>query len=490
LQPKLLIIDDDVLLCRSVMRTVSRQGFDTMAANTAREGLNVLDNEDVDVVLIDIGLPDMSGLELIARARERYPDLEYVVLTAEGNVDVAYEALKAGATEYFSKPITDPSRFMQVLRRCVQVRRLRLENASLRIEEREKGPVDRLLLGNSAGVEGIRTKIRRIARTRADVLILGESGVGKEVVARAIHAESGRLGRFVAINCGSISAELVESELFGHERGSFSGAVSERRGLLQEAADGTVLLDEIGDMPYPLQVKLLRALDQRTFRRVGGSREIQFSGRVVAATNRNLHDMVKNKTFREDLYFRLKVIQIDLPPLRDRLEDVMMLAYYFARQYAQQESRTVRSIEPAVLRILSNHSWPGNVRELRNLIYQLVILAQGETLTAEDLECIGFQLQPVDGSTLRSTSVVATVAQPGSAEAHDFAFPSDLLDGIYKDAKAAAIIKVSRWYLTHVLARAGGNKTRAAGFAGQQRTNFNRLLKTFDVKLPDGDDDE
>jgi DNA-binding NtrC family response regulator len=492
-QPTLLVVEDERLVRRSVMRIASQQGFRTIGVPNAEEGLDTLAKEDVDVVLVDQGLPGrLQGVSFIREARQRHPTLDYVLFTGEGDVSVGYEALQHGASDYFTKPIQDSQRFAQVLRRGVEARRLREENAHLqRRALGGEGHAERLLLGRSDAMEQLRSAIRRYAGGKEPILVTGDTGAGKDVVARALHAEGGRdQGRYVAVNCGAIPRELFESQLFGHEEGAFSGARSRHVGYFEEAGEGTVFLDEIGDLPHEMQVKLLRVLENRTFRRVGGSRDIEFRGRVVAATNRDLASMVEERTFRKDLWYRINMLRIRVPPLREHPEDIVILAYFFAKEKAATLGRTFKAIHPDAMRALMSFHWPGNVRQLGNVITSMLYESTGEIIGPAGL--------PPEVMAAGQAGLPILAAHPPSEAAPDAStpappspagglhLPEELLDRHYQEAKEEVIRAFSTWYLGEALRRSGGNKTRAADFAGMRRPNLARLLKKFDVTVPDG----
>jgi DNA-binding NtrC family response regulator len=487
-RPTLLVVEDEALTRRAVKRLAERQGFRVLTAVTGEEAIDILAQEgsDVDVVLVDQGLPgELLGVDFIGVARKRHPTLDYILFTGAGDVGIGYQALEKGATDYFTKPITDSQRFAQVLRRGVEAKRLREENATLKTpRERETTPADRLLIGYSEGMDRVRAAVRRFARNQETVLITGESGVGKDVVARAIHAESGRHnGPYVPVNSAAISHELFESQLFGHVPGAFTGAVGHHRGFFEEAEEGTIFLDEIGDLPLDLQVKLLRVLENRTFRKVGGNKDLQFRGRIIAATNRNLPDMMKAGTFREDLYFRLKILSIPVPPLRDHAEDVGILAYYFAKDRADEIGKNMRAIHPEAMRAMNAWHWPGNVRELRANVLRMVVFADGDVIGPDGLD---------DAILLAGASAGADVFHMprtggGDAPAQDpnaIHFPEHLLSSGYMEAKQAMTEAFARWYLGDTLRRAGGNKTRGADLAQMRRPNYARELKKYDVEAP------
>ena len=469
--PTLLVIDDDHLVRRAVSRTLSAQGFRVLTAADGSQGLDILAEDEVDVALIDIGLPGMDGLEVLRTAQHVSPLTECVIFTGQGNISTAYSSLDAGASDYFEKPIRDWQRFQQVLRRAAQIRRLKKEKRQLqrRVFESDSGD----LIGNHSSMVALRRLIRSVAGSSASILVYGESGTGKELVAESIHRESGRKGQFVKINCASFPADLMESELFGWEKGAHSTATSAKPGLFEVAEDGTILLDEIGEMPFDLQAKLLRVLEGHSIRRLGGTRETTVNARVLAATNRDLAGAVREGRFRQDLFFRINVIRIDVPPLRDRREDVALLTYHFIQQFNESERRSVRRVPQSVLARLEAHDWPGNVRELRNILHRAVLLSTGEDL---DLSSVGPGLPHPNAAA----SFVDTTEHGSEVEL------GGVFDLAYTAAKAEVLSAFTVRYLKHHLAQAGGNITRAAEATGMARPNFKRLMRRYGVEVPKG----
>lgn len=375
-----LIIDDEDNLARSLATYLSLDGFDCTVSATAEDGLLKLSTDFFDAAVLDLRLPGMNGLELLARLREEGLRIPVIMISAHGDVRDAVEAMKTGAADYLVKPF-DPAELSLRLSRAISVSRL------FRLAEAGKASADaRPSLGTDPAMREIVSVIRRVAPTQSTVLITGESGTGKEIVAREIHALSPRSeGPFVPVNLGAIPESLLESELFGHEKGSFTGADSRRTGLFELAGGGTLFLDELAEMPLNMQVKLLRVIQDRTITRLGGMRQVPVDVRIIAATNRDLEESVASRTFREDLYFRLNVIRLRLPPLRERRSDISRLAGYFLQKYSRETGRPVRSFAAEALDRLDAYDFPGNIRELENIVERAVILCEGETITAADL---------------------------------------------------------------------------------------------------------
>lgn len=383
---KVLIVDDDRDTLELLRELMAKEGHQVRAASSAESALALMSQEEPNLVISDIQMPGMDGLALLAETRKRHPETLVILLTAYGSLATAVEGIKAGAFDYLSKPfLVDEIRLL--VRRALEHRRVLNENRALReqLQLHEQSQLD-LILGKSAAMVGVYKLIARVAETDATVLIQGESGTGKELVARAIHAHSLRRGKpFVAVDCGTLAESLLESELFGHERGAFTGAVGLRRGLLEQAHQGTCFLDEIADISPTLQSKLLRVLQEREIRRVGGSASIEVDVRVLAATNKNLEQLVEQAKFREDLFYRLNVVSIKLPPLRDRPEDIPALAQHFLQRYGDTGTKRVVSIAPEAMTLLSRSSWPGNVRELEHTIRRAVVLTPHSMILPEDL---------------------------------------------------------------------------------------------------------
>ena len=379
------VVDDDDGSREAMTRALRRVGFEVAPFPSAEDALERLSAGDqVDVVLSDVRMPGMDGYELLRRVREQRPDLPFLLVTAYGDVEDAVAALQQGADDYLTKPVK-----VQELRQRVQLhldrRVLRSENRNLR-QRLDKSFGFEGIVGHSRAMEELLERVRLVAPTRSTVLVVGESGTGKELVANALHQNSPRAeGPFVAVNCGAIPGEILESELFGHERGAFTGAHQRRIGLIESAADGTLFLDEISELSADLQVKLLRVLEERRIMRVGGNVQISVDFRLVVATNRALERWVAEGRFRQDLYYRLKVVTLHIPTLRERAEDIPLFVKHFLELFNRELDRDVRGVHPSVLSALKRYPWPGNVRELRNLIESMVLFAQSQEITLEDL---------------------------------------------------------------------------------------------------------
>jgi DNA-binding NtrC family response regulator len=452
--PTILIIEDEAKMRRLLELNLGEDGFKTLSAGDAESGLKLLDSEPVHLVLTDLKLPGMNGLEFLHIAKQQNQFLPIVVMTAFGSVETAVEAMKAGATDYVLKPFS-LAEIRMVVHKELDNSRLREENRSLREALGEKFTHPNIV-ALSPKMQEVLATVERVAPTNSTVLLGGESGVGKDLIARAIHEKSRRAsGPFVKINSTAIPENLLESELFGYEKGAFTGATTSKPGKFETADKGTLFLDEIGDVPPVTQVKLLRVLQEREFERLGGTRTVKVDVRLLAATNRDLRAALEDGTFREDLYYRLNVVPIDIPPLRAHKEDIPALATLFVTRFAKESGRAekITGISPAALQILTAHYWPGNVRELQNVIERACALAQGGDLQPSDIQ--------LDTPRNRSTA-----SGPGA----DRFLP----DGMTLDQWEDEMIRES-------LKRAGGNKSQAARLLGLSRNALRYRLSKIGI---------
>jgi len=380
----ILVAEDEQLLRQELCDAISDAGYHVLTASDGVSALATLKTQSVQLVLTDLRMPRTDGLELIRKGRELSPESQFIIMTAFGSMETAIEALRAGAVDYVLKPIALDELLIKI-KRIMETIELRASNRMLRRDlDRKVGSLE--MIGQSAVLEKIRELIRKVAPTRSAVLITGESGTGKELIARAIHALGATKNEpFVPINCAAIPEPLLESELFGHQKGAFTGAVSDNEGLFRSARKGTLFLDEIGELPVSLQAKLLRVLEDRMIHAVGSSKQVPFEARVVAATNRNLKDEIAKGRFREDLYFRLAVVELHSPPLRERTEDIEMLIHYFVRRFNRELGRAYTGIEDAALKRMIGSSWKGNIRELQNTIERAMILGAEPLICDSDL---------------------------------------------------------------------------------------------------------
>ncbi len=376
-----LIADDERNIQVTLSRALSMEGYAVEVASGGREALEKIAALPVEVVVMDVRMPDLDGLSVLEKARETRPELPFVVMSGHGSIETVRSAFKLGAFDYLEKPITEKEKLLAAVKNALALRSLAEENARLR---REAGPQE--MVGSGPAMQKLVERIRKVAPSEGRVLVTGENGTGKELVARAIHEGSRRRSSpFVKVNCAAVPGELIESELFGHERGAFTGAVAARRGRFEQADGGTLFLDEVGDMPPAMQAKLLRVLQEGEFERVGGHQTIRADVRVVAATNRDLEAEVKAGRFREDLFYRLAVVPIHAPPLRERKEDVPPLCERFLAEACERNGRRPMRLSREALAALQGHEWPGNVRELRNLVERLAILCDGPEISADDV---------------------------------------------------------------------------------------------------------
>jgi two-component system, NtrC family, response regulator HydG len=384
MKARILVVDNDADMVALLRRHLEMEGWAVTAVTGGEDAQTALGREEYAVVLTDLVMEPVDGLAVLREAQRVQPRARVVLMTAFGSLESAIDAMRQGAYDYLTKPFKLPE-LSVVVKRAVEDQRLREENRRLRAEVERRYSFDNIL-GRSKAMQGVFEQIRAVADTDAPVLLLGDSGSGKELVSRAIHWHSGRReGAFVAVNCAAIPETLLESELFGHERGAFTGADRKRRGLFVEAQGGTLLLDEIAEMPQSLQVKLLRALQDRVVRPVGGNEEIKVDLRLISATNRDLPAFVRQGKFREDLYYRLAVIPIRIPSLRERPEDIPLLAEHFLKRAAASMGKEIEGFDEEALKWLHDHSWPGNVRELENVVERAATLAKGRVITRDDL---------------------------------------------------------------------------------------------------------
>jgi DNA-binding NtrC family response regulator len=446
---EVLLVDDDQSFCETLAIGLKKRGSSVTWHTSAKEALRALEEGDFDVVVTDLHMREMSGIELCERVAVNRPDVPVVVLTGFGSLDAAVSAIRAGAYDFISKPVEVDVLAISV-DRAAKHRQLRAEVKRLRLEV-ERQPRSEDLLGSSPAMQRVQDLIGRVAPSDASVLVSGESGTGKELVARAVHKNSRRsTGPFVAINCAAVPEPLLESELFGHVKGAFTDAKDAHQGLFVQAKGGTLFLDEIGDMPIGLQPKLLRVLQERTVRPLGAKAEVPVDVRIVAASNRDLESAIEEKRFREDLYYRINVIHISLPPLRARGGDVLPLALHFVRGFAEQSGKNVKGFSKEVAEKLSAYAWPGNVRELQNSMERAVALARFEDICVDDL--------PEKIRDYRFSHVVIASNDP-----------TDLVP----------LEEVERRYILRVLEAVAGNKTAAARVLGLERKTLYRKLERY-----------
>ncbi len=453
---RILIIDDDEIVRKSCEKVLSPEGYITVTAGSGREGLKLLSKKPFDLVLTDLRMPDMDGIEVLKRVKEGWPDIEVIIITGYGTVKSAIEAIRYGAYDYVEKPFS-PEELLNVVRRSLERRNLILENTRLRQEVQALYRVENIV-GTSKAIQRVFNLIATVAPTEGTVLITGESGTGKELVARAIHYNSPRReGPFVVVDCGTIPDNLMEAELFGYIKGAFTGATETQKGLIEVARKGTLFFDEIGNLNLSLQAKLLRLIQEKEFRPVGGRELVRADIRIIAATNKDLLLLVKEGNFREDLFYRLNVFPIHIPPLRERKEDISALTDHFLRKYSRESGKSISYISAEAMKELFLYDWPGNIRELENVIHRAVLLCRGDTLRPEDIII---------------------------SRTEDIKIPKNLreLKEIKKKLKARSIESIERSFVLDALSRNDWNISRAAQEVGMQRTNFHSLMRKYGIR--------
>lgn len=382
---KILVVDDEKHIREGLAESLEMEGYDVVTASDGDAAYKRYQKGDIDLVITDLRMPGMSGEELLKRVKSETPGVAVIVLTGHGTVRDAVQAMKDGAWDFLTKPIQDLDRLNIIVQRALGNRKRRMEQQVLEEELAKRKEVE-IIIGGNSGMKGVMDTIVRAAPTRASILITGESGVGKELVADAIHRLSPRKDKpFIKVHCAALAESLLESELFGHEKGSFTGAAARKRGKFELASEGTLFLDEIGEIDQNVQIKLLRVLQERKFERVGGEETIEVDIRVVAATNKDLKLEIAKGKFREDLYYRLNVVSISVPPLRERKDDLHILINAFLKQICAENNKKITGIDAKALAEINGYNWPGNVRELRNCIESAVVMARGEVITKEDL---------------------------------------------------------------------------------------------------------
>src|SRR5213594_2454201 len=450
MKPTILIVDDEPGVRTALGGVLRDEGYSVEAVSSGEECLERLTRGAVDLILLDVWLPGMDGLATLARLRERQVDAQIVLISGHGNIESAVRAIKMGAFDFVEKPLS-LDKTVLIVNNALRQRRLEAENRALRAR------VDRTqtMVGESDGMRQLREQVQIAAPTNGRVLIYGENGTGKELVARTVHALSRRrASAFVEVNCAAIPEELIESKLFGHVRGAFTGAVADRRGKFVVADGGTLFLDEIADMSLKTQAKVLRVLQEQTMEAVGGSTPIKVDVRVLAATNKDLQQEIRAGRFREDLYFRLNVVPIFVPALRDRAEDVRLLADHFMAEFAREYGRRIKTFEPGTVSVLQHYPWPGNVRELRNVIERLMIMVPGDVISPSDLSFLE------SSGLVRAAPAEAAVERQTLHEARD-QFERDLI--------------------LRTLTEQQGNMSRTAEVLGVERSNLYRKMKAFGI---------
>jgi DNA-binding NtrC family response regulator len=460
---RILIVDDEEIVIRSCRRILSDSMFSVDSAQNGMEALRKVDESDYDLMVLDIMMPGIDGLEVLQQVKERHPDVDVIMVTGLSQIQTAVKAMKLGAFDYLPKPF-DPDELKHVVDRALERRRLLQENRSLKSEVGSKYSFENIV-GSSAPMQAVYGLIAKCAPTNTTVLITGESGTGKEMIARAIHYNSLRKDQpFVTVDCNTLSENLLESELFGHTKGSFTGAVVNKRGMFEIANNGTLFLDEFGNIPLSTQAKLLRVIQEREFRAVGSTVIQKTNVRLVTATNKDLKAMVADGTFREDLYYRINVFPIHAPALRERRDDIPALAFHFLKAFCNELEKPVSEISEAAMSTLVNYDWPGNVRELENTMHRAVILASDKAIHRAHLVNI------IDTSQRLDLEVPRT---------------GEDLKRLKKIAREKSVEEVEKLFIQETLKRNASNVTKSAEETGMQRSNFQALMKKYNIRVRD-----
>jgi two-component system NtrC family response regulator len=451
----ILVVDDEKNYTAVLNAVLEEEGFETFVANSGAKALEVIEREEVSLVITDMKMPVMDGLALLEKIKRRQPDMPVILMTAHGTVDKAVEAMQKGAYTFILKPFEN-ERLVMYAHKAVEMHRLVKDNQRLQHEVEHQYSFDNII-GKSHAMQNVFKTIRKVGPASATVLILGESGTGKELVAKSIHFNSPRRNKpIIAVNCAALAENLLESELFGHEKGAFTGAISRKKGRFEMADGGTIFLDEIGELPPSLQVKLLRVLQEKTIERVGGTLPIPVDIRVIAATHRSLRQEIEEGRFREDLFYRLNVVRIQLPPLKQRPEDIHLLIDHFIRKYSKERpaGNAITHVDPAVERLFQDYHWPGNVRELENTIERVMVLCPGPTITIEDLP----------------------------TELRDHVHNTLHLEGIPADATLyETLAMVEKKMILRAMKMAGHVQTKAADILGIGKSGLNQKLKKYNL---------
>jgi two-component system, NtrC family, nitrogen regulation response regulator NtrX len=471
-KPRILVIDDEAAIRDSLKMILEYEDYQFVGAVSGQDGLAAVQRERPDAVLLDIKMPGMDGMEVLRKLHALDESLPIIMISGHGATATAVEAIKSGAVDFFDKPLST-ERVIVTLRNVLKQSELVAENRDLKLAMESKYEI----VGQSPALRGVLESVQRAAPTNATVLLLGESGVGKELVARTIHRNSPRAGqRFVQVNCAAIPEELIESELFGHEKGSFTGATEKQVGKFEQADRGTIFLDEVGDMSQKTQAKVLRVLQEQEVERLGSARTIKVDVRVIAATNKNLEEAIERGEFREDLYFRLNVIPIVVPPLRERREDIPRLVQHFAKRTAEEHNLKPKRFEPAAMDVLSRYRWRGNIRELRNTVERLMIMTPTDAVRVEDLPS---DIRNAEASVARTSAPVPTPAAentPANSVPKTDGQPAGA--GTLREFKDAA----ERAYLVQKLRENNWNISKTAEIIDTPRSNLYKKLEQYGIK--------
>jgi DNA-binding NtrC family response regulator len=464
---RILIIDDERIIIDSCFRILKNDDYQLDAVQDGLEGLQKIDENHYDIVILDIMMPRIDGLEVLRRIREGYPDIDVIMITGLSQIETAVKSMKLGAFDYLPKPF-EPDELKLVVGRALERRRLLWENLNLKTEVGAKYRLDNII-GTSPQMQSVFRLVAKCAPTNSTVMLTGESGTGKELIAHAIHYNSLRKDKpFIAVDCNALSESLLESELFGHVKGAFTGAVTNKQGMLEIAEGGTLFLDEIGNISLATQAKLLRVIQEREFKAVGGTKTQAANFRLITATNKNLKAMVADGRFREDLFYRINIFPIAIPPLRDRRDDIPTLAFHFLRVFNEELGKKVTEFSEGAMGVLMNYDWPGNVRELENTVQRAVILASDSVIRAA-------HLVNIDGTS------------PGPAV--DIPRTGDELKQVKKLAREKSVENIEKLFVLDALKRNAWNATKSAEETGMQRANFQALMKKYNIRLHGSDSD-
>jgi len=460
--PRILVVDDEMIVCESCKRILEEDGYEVETALGGMEAFEKMKQNPFDIVITDLKMPGIDGMEVLRTFRKEYPDAIIIMITGFSTVETAVEAMKLGAFDYISKPFT-PDEVSIVVKKAIEQKSLLLENIYLRQELQEKYGFHNIV-GKSKKMQEIYRIIAKVAMTDSTVLIFGQSGTGKELIARAIHFNSQRREKqFVPVDCAVLSENLLESELFGHVRGSFTGAVTTKPGLFEVADGGTVFLDEVGNISLAIQAKLLRVLQEREFTPVGGTKAKKVDIRLIAATNKDLEKMIKEDTFREDLYYRLNIVPIYLPTLKERQEDIPLLSIHFLKKYAEEIGKTIKGFTPEAMGKLMKYPWPGNVRELENVIERTVVMMENEEM-------------------VRVEHLILPSQQEKEGSGNPIPMTSEELKELKKVAREKAVEEIEKAFILNALERHQWNVTRAAEEVGMLRPNFQALMRKYNLR--------
>ena len=460
--PRILVVDDEIIVCESCQRILEEEGYEVEIALSGKEAFEKMKEHPLDLVITDLKMPGIDGMEVLKVVRKEYPDTIVIMITGYSTVETAVEAMKQGAFDYIPKPFT-PDEVSIVVKKAFEQKNLLLENISLRQELQEKYAFDNII-GKSKKMQEIYRTIAKVAPTDRTVMIYGGTGTGKELVARAIHFNSPRRDKpFVPVDCAVLSENLLESELFGHVKGSFTGAISTKPGLFEVADGGTLFLDEVGNITMSIQSKLLRVLQEREFKPVGGTTSKKVNIRLIAATNKDLEKMIKDGTFMEDLYYRLNIVLLHLPSLKDRPEDIPLLAVHFLKKHAEEMGKSVKGFTPEAVDRLMKFPWPGNVRELEHVVERTVVMMEEEDMVRPEHLLLTHQEEK---------------GEPVSA----IPMTSEELKEIKKQLREKAVEDVEKTFVLMALERHNWNVTRAAEEVGMLRPNFQALMRKYNLR--------